>query len=245
MLQCRLHIVAHDVRLQDCRQRAGCPERVPESDDGAVVVESLCLMHLFVRTTETTVHVREEHGVEHDVVQGGVEQFLLFCVRGLHFYLRQHSVPFPACLCPYLVEVVPVHLCLPVPACAFHIHARDACLYHHFLIALSQVCQQLHVLAADGLFFVYRQVVYIERGATYRAGEGGVEINLLMVCPSVGLAVASDGIVVYLLDVGGVDRIHVVFRLNGAGALRAVFQIYQYRPVCRVPVGVPLHAASP
>ena len=192
-------------------ERMGSAEGVPEGE-GRVIRPALCLMNLAVGSHVRTIDVAIDSRGEHGVIQCRVENRLVVGRAAFYLNLAQLGVPVGDSLGVVVVEVILRSLRLEIQGCALHADAGQGGGYENLLVFLRIEVEAGDVGRANLALFLRRYVSLINLVIVERAGEAGLEIDVLLRRPALGDAIATDGAGIDYLDVG-IEREVPVHRL--------------------------------
>ena len=131
------------------------------------------------------------------MIEGSVEDTLLLLILRLHVYLGKPSIPCTTRLLPDAVKVPPWDF-VQILARTLGIDRRKSHLDQHLLVLPSLELQQR--LATSGCHLPILLLHRISDNRTReRLGEDGVEVFILLPCPSASILVTTQGGIVYLL----------------------------------------------
>ena len=192
-------------------ERMGSAESVPQGE-GRVIRPALRLVNLAVGSHVRTIDVAIDSRGEHGVIQRGVEDRLVVGRAAFYLNLAKLGVPVGDSLGVVVVEVILRSFRLEIQGCALHADAGQGGGYENLLVFLRIEVEAGDVGRANLALLFRRYVSLINLVIVERAGEAGLEIDVLLRRPALGDAIATDGAGIDYLDVG-VEREVPVHRL--------------------------------
>ena len=161
----------------------GCPVSIPQRE-GPIIIPTVSLMYLIVRTIIRTVHVTENSRSDHRMIHGGIELNQVIRIIAVHFNLRQFFVPASDSLRMITVEIVDRHFCLKVLCRTFHAHTRNSRIHQNLFVLFRIEIETGYIGCTDTAFILRHNRRCIHMVSNKRFGETGLEIDMLVGRPS-------------------------------------------------------------
>ena len=184
---------------------------IPEREYG--VVCKVALMNLVVATAVAVVYVAEGRGVNHRVIEGGVQYGAGLRVFVRYLNLGKLCVPGSIGSLGGSVKIPTGELCGHVFLCAFHIYCRKGNLGKD-LVTIGQLTEVYTGIERE----LYRAFLYLDNlNVLDRLVELSDEEDLLVVCPALGMTPTGDGAVLFVdveAGVGSPVPATAVFKVN-------------------------------
>ena len=184
---------------------------VPEREDG-VVGEAVGLMYLHVASTVFAIDIHIDGGIDHCVIERGVEECLLV-VRAFYLESSQFLSPLLSSFCPDLLKGESGRFCLEVGKSTALADGRKrdfdgkltACRELQLKVGGNLAACHVGEVVVDVVLapkaVVLHSLVVVVAVCLNRFGERNGEVGVVLSCPAVGDAVAGQKRIVFYAQI--------------------------------------------